>query len=70
MPVPVTLTLADGLAVPVVGSHAFEVARYFVDETVTCTEKEISLVILRLIEQEKMHPVWRHFCQAEKSIDI
>jgi threonine dehydratase len=46
--------LADGLAVPVVGPHAFEVARHYVDECVTCTEKDISLAVLRLIEQEKM----------------
>ncbi|KAI2498039.1 pyridoxal-phosphate dependent enzyme [Fragilaria crotonensis] len=52
--VPMTPTLADGLAVPMVGPHAFEVARHYVDECVTCTEKEISLAVLRLIEQEKM----------------
>lgn len=50
----VTATLADGLAVPTVGPHAFEVARHYVDECVTCTEKEVSLAILRLIENEKM----------------
>lgn len=54
VPADVTPTLADGLAVPVVGSHAFEVARHYVDECVTTTEKEISLSVLRLIEQEKM----------------
>jgi threonine dehydratase len=54
VPFPVTPTLADGLAVPVVGPHAFEVARHYVDETVICTEKEISLAVLRLIENEKM----------------
>ena len=54
VPVNVTPTLADGLAVPVVGPHAFEVARHYVDECVTCTEKEVSLAILRLIENEKM----------------
>ena len=52
--VAVTPTLADGLAVPAVGPHAFEVARHYVDECVTCTEKEVSLAILRLIENEKM----------------
>jgi threonine dehydratase len=52
--VKVTPTLADGLAVPMVGSHAFEVARHYVDECVLCTEKEVSLAILRLIENEKM----------------
>lgn len=42
------------MAVPVVGPHAFEVARHYVDETVLCSEKEISLAVLRLIENEKM----------------
>jgi threonine dehydratase len=50
----VTPTLADGLAVPTVGSHAFEVARHYVDECVLVSEKEVSLAILRLIENEKM----------------
>lgn len=54
VPAKITPTLADGLAVPVVGPHAFEVARHYVDECVTCTEKEVSLAILRLIENEKM----------------
>jgi threonine dehydratase len=54
VPAPVTPTLADGLAVPVVGPHAFEVARHYVDETVQCSEKEISLAVLRLIENERM----------------
>jgi len=52
--VAVTPTLAYGLVVPVVGPHAFEVARHYVDETVLCSEKEISLAVLRLIENEKM----------------
>ena len=47
-------TLADGLAVPMVGPHAFEVARHYVDECVQVTEKDISLAVLRLIENEKM----------------
>lgn len=50
----ITPTLADGLAVPTVGSHAFEVARHYVDECVTVTEKQISIAMLRLIENEKM----------------
>merc|ERR1719162_2716452 len=54
VPTETTPTLADGLAVPVVGAHAFEVARHYVDETVLCSEKEISLAVLRLIENEKM----------------
>ena len=47
-------TLADGLAVPVVGPDAFAVARHYVDECVLVSEKEISLAVLRLIENEKM----------------
>jgi threonine dehydratase len=54
VPVPFKNTLADGLAVPVVGPHAFEVARHYVDECVLVTEKYISLAILRLIENEKV----------------
>lgn len=54
VPAKITPTLADGLAVPMVGSHAFEVARHYVDECVLTNEKEISLAVLRLIENEKM----------------
>ena len=46
-------TLADGLAIPQVGANAFEIARKFVDETVTVTEEEIAIAILRLVELEK-----------------
>lgn len=54
VPAPVRNSLADGLAVPVVGPHAFEVARHYVDECVLVTEREISLAVLRLIENEKI----------------
>lgn len=54
VPAPVTPTLADGLAVPVVGPHAFEVARHYVDECVLCSEKQVAVAVLRLIENEKM----------------
>jgi len=55
-PVPAvfTPTLADGLAVPVVGPHAFEVARHYVDECVLSSEKCIALAVLRLLENEKV----------------
>lgn len=55
-PVPTTTTptLADGLAVPSVGMHAFKVARHYVDECVTASEKEIAIAVLRLVENEKM----------------
>ena len=54
VPAPFTPTLADGLAVPVVGPHAFEGARHYVDECVLASEKEISLAVLRLLENEKI----------------
>eukprot|EP00608_Synchroma_pusillum_P002918 CAMPEP_0198441360 /NCGR_PEP_ID=MMETSP1452-20131203/62368_1 /TAXON_ID=1181717 /ORGANISM="Synchroma pusillum, Strain CCMP3072" /LENGTH=432 /DNA_ID=CAMNT_0044161985 /DNA_START=71 /DNA_END=1367 /DNA_ORIENTATION=+ len=47
-------TLADGLAVPVVGSNAFKVARRHVDYTVSVSERQIALAVLRLVELEKM----------------
>ena len=47
-------TLADGLAVPMVGPHAFKVAREYVDDCFLATEKEIAVACLRLIENEKM----------------
>jgi threonine dehydratase len=46
-------TLADGLAIPEVGANAFQIARALVDVTVTVTEEEIALAILRLVELEK-----------------
>ena len=47
-------TLADGLAVPEVGPHAFAVARAWVDEVVNVDERDVALAVLRLIETEKM----------------
>jgi threonine dehydratase len=54
-PVKVALhpTLADGLAIPQVGSNAFEIVRALVDQTITVTEEEIAIAILRLVELEK-----------------
>jgi threonine dehydratase len=54
-PVPVTLssTLADGLAVAQTGAQAFEVLRRVVDRVVTVDEAAIALAVLRLIELEK-----------------
>jgi threonine dehydratase len=46
-------TLADGLAIPQVGKNAFEIARPLVDLTMTVSEEEIALAILRLVELEK-----------------
>ena len=40
----VKTTLADGLAVPMVGAHAFEVARHWVDEVVEVIHSHTSLV--------------------------
>ena len=47
-------TLADGLAVPQVGPHAFAVARRWVDEVVRVEEKDVALAVLRLVEGQKM----------------
>jgi threonine dehydratase len=46
-------TLADGLAIPQVGANAFAIAREHVDQTVTVTEEQIAIAILRLIELQK-----------------
>jgi len=46
-------TLADGLAVPRVGEHAFQIARQFVRRVVTVGERAIALAVLRLVELEK-----------------
>ena len=54
VPVDVAPTLADGLAVPCVGPHAFAVARQFVDEMVQVDESEVALAVLRLVELEKL----------------
>jgi threonine dehydratase len=47
-------TLADGLAVPVVGDISFAVARRHVDETHNVSEMNIAIAILRLLENEKV----------------
>jgi len=54
-PVTVSLstTLADGLAVALLGTRPYEVLSQVVDEVVTVDEANIALAILRLIELEK-----------------
>jgi threonine dehydratase len=54
-PVPVMLssTLADGLAVTQAGGFAFEILRRVIDQVVTVDEATIALAVLRLIELEK-----------------
>lgn len=46
-------TLADGLAIPQVGTNAFQIAKPLVDLAITVTEEQIALAILRLVELEK-----------------
>ena len=46
-------TLADGLAIAQVGSNAFEIAAARVDHSVTVTEEQIAVSILRIVELEK-----------------
>jgi threonine dehydratase len=54
-PTPIALqpTLADGLAIPEVGANGFAIARENVDRTVTVTEEQIAISILRIVELEK-----------------
>lgn len=47
-------TLADGLAVSIVGQNAFTLARERIDHIVTVSEDQLALAILRLAELEKM----------------
>src|SRR5207253_10781597 len=46
-------TMAEGLAIPQVGSNAFAIAREHVDQTITVTEEQVAIAILRLVELEK-----------------
>jgi threonine dehydratase len=46
-------TLADGLAIPQVGTNAFQIARSLVDKNVVVTEEQIAIAILRIVELEK-----------------
>jgi threonine dehydratase len=54
-PVPIETkpTLADGLAIAQVGKNAFATAAPLVDRTVTVTEEQIAVAILRIVELEK-----------------
>lgn len=51
--VPLAPTLADGLAVALLGTRPFEMLQEVVDDVVTVDEASIALAILRLIELEK-----------------
>ena len=46
-------TLADGLAIPQVGTNAFNIARGLVDRCVIVSEEQIAVSILRIVELEK-----------------
>lgn len=46
-------TLADGLAVPMVGYNAYASAAPLIDKMVVVKEEWIALAILKLVEQEK-----------------
>jgi threonine dehydratase len=54
-PVEITMkpTLADGLAIPQVGTNAFEIAKDLVDRIILVTEEQIALAVLRVVELEK-----------------
>jgi threonine dehydratase len=51
--VPPHTTLADGLAVGIVGGHALEIAKPLVDRVVTVGEADLALAVVRLMELEK-----------------
>jgi threonine dehydratase len=51
--VPLSPTLADGLAVAMAGAAPFEILRRVLDRVVTVDEAAIALAVLRLIELEK-----------------
>ncbi|KAJ4439624.1 hypothetical protein ANN_07752 [Periplaneta americana] len=50
---PIESTLADGLAVPMVGYNAFATAAPLIDKMVVVKEEWIAIAILRLVELEK-----------------
>ncbi|KAG7204002.1 hypothetical protein KM043_001866 [Ampulex compressa] len=50
---PIDSTLADGLAVPMVGYNAFATANPLIDKLVIVKEEWIAIAILKLVESEK-----------------
>ena len=51
--IPSKPTLADGLAIPQVGTNAFAVAHSLVDRCLLVSEEQIAVSILRIVELEK-----------------
>lgn len=51
---PLTVTLADGIAVKKVGQNTFPIVRELVDEVVLVDEEEIALAIVALLERTKL----------------
>jgi|EP00670_Eutreptiella_braarudii_P010409 threonine dehydratase len=47
-------TLADGLAVPMVGANSFEIIRKYVDKVVLISEDDVARAVLNLMESQKM----------------
>uniref|UniRef100_A0A0N4Z9M4 L-serine deaminase n=1 Tax=Parastrongyloides trichosuri TaxID=131310 RepID=A0A0N4Z9M4_PARTI len=47
------ISLADGLAVPIVGTNALQTSKGIIDKLVTVPESTIALAVLRLLEMEK-----------------
>lgn len=54
MAAPVTVSLADGIAVKRVGENTFPIVRDLVDEVVLVDEEEIALAIVALLERTKL----------------
>ncbi len=51
--IPTKPTLADGLAIPQVGTNAYNVAHSLVDRCLLVSEEQIAVSILRIVELEK-----------------
>ncbi|RQD83513.1 MAG: threonine ammonia-lyase [Methanocalculus sp. MSAO_Arc2] len=47
-------SIADGIAVPIIGKHTFPIIRAYVDEMHTVSEEEMTLAILLLIERKRV----------------
>eukprot|EP00080_Pristionchus_pacificus_P014159 PDM74179.1 hypothetical protein PRIPAC_41535 [Pristionchus pacificus] len=56
VPTKISPTLADGLAVSVVGVNSFHNAKGKIDRMITVEEADIAVAVLRLIELEKVVP--------------
>jgi len=52
--VPIISTVADGLAVPMVGNNCYHILSELMDKMISLNEDYIALAILKMIETEKL----------------